>query len=98
MILDTNTVRSVLSYDVDSPLDMIFSTHCKIQSTATSLHSSLQIFHKEAHPGATNTGRSKEGLSLFGICNKTKVPSHGTCAHSTSGAHDTSLLLTDLCS
>ena len=34
--------------------------------------SSLQIFHKEAHPGTARRGGSKEGLSLYGICNKTK--------------------------
>ena len=37
------------------------------------INSALQIFNLENHPAAFKAGSSKEGLSIFGILNKTKV-------------------------
>lgn len=39
----------------------------------TNTLSALQVFHKEPHPSTFKLGGAKEGLSLFGICNKAKV-------------------------
>lgn len=36
-------------------------------------YSALQIFCKEPHPSSYKTGGVKEGLSLFGVLNRTKT-------------------------
>ncbi len=71
MAMDWNTLRSL-------PALLSHLSHCSLHFTPWHVlahASSLQIFHKEAHPGMSAAGRSKEGLSLFGIFNKAKVVS-----------------------